>query len=238
MSIRTQESTSDPVVEIELLLTDSSVPTVAASDAEGSRFELEEFIPRAKEQHVEYYSVEGGDPQTVTEMIDEHDSRAVELLGRREEAGLIEVLVTADSPATVLAEYGALPRRVVVEDGEMTLAAEVPPTHDASAAISAVSAVYEDARLLAQRQQSYFTPLFSHREFEEAVETALTDRQREALQVAHEAGYYEWPREVTCQELADELGVASPTYTEHLRTAEQKLIRLLFEDGCIREDGG
>ena len=81
------------------------------------------------------------------------------------------------------------------------------------------------------------SPLFSHREFEAAIEEALTDRQREALEAAHEAGYYEWPREVTCRELADELGIATPTFTEHLRTAEQQLIRLLFEDGSVAEGG-
>lgn len=236
MSIRKQESRSNPVVEIELLLSDETVPTIAASDAESCRFELEEFIPQADASHVEYYSVDADDPETVTEMVDEHDAREAELLTRREATGLLEVVVTDDSPAMTLAEYGALPRRVTVEDGEMTIAAEVPSSHDASEAISAVSETYDDARLLAQRQQSYFTPLFSHREFEAAVEAALTDRQREALEVAHEGGYYEWPRQVTCQALADELGVATPTYTEHLRTAEQKLIQLLFEDGSIRED--
>jgi len=145
--------------------------------------------------------------------------------------------VTGDSPAMLLAKHGALPRRVTVEDGEMTIASEVPSAHDPSEVISAFTDAYPDADLLAQRQQSYFTPLFSHREFEEAIETSLTDRQREALEAAHEGGYYEWPRQTTCQELADGLGVATPTFTEHLRTAEQKLIRMLFEDGAVSDDG-
>jgi predicted DNA binding protein len=238
MSIRRQESTSDPVVEIELLLSDETVPAIAASEAEGCRFELEEFIPRGDDNHVEYYSVVGGDPGAVAEMVAEHEAREADPLSRREEAGLLEVLVSGDSPAMLLAENGALPRRVTVEDGDMTIAAEVPSSHDASAAIEAFTDAYEDSRLLAQRQQSYFTPLFSHREFEEAIEEALTDRQREALQAAHEAGYYEWPRQITCQELADRLDVATPTYTEHLRTAEQKLIQLLFEDGTVSEPDG
>ena len=137
----------------------------------------------------------------------------------------------------LLAEHGALPRRVAVDDGEMTIAAEVPSSHDSSEVISAFTDTYPDADLLAQRQQSYFTPLFSHREFEEAIEGSLTDRQREALEAAHRGGYYEWPRETTSQDLADELGVATPTFTEHLRTAEQKLIRMLFEDGAVSDDG-
>jgi predicted DNA binding protein len=237
MSVRRQESAPDPVVELELLLSDDSVPTVAASEAEGCRFELEEFIPRGGDHHAEYYSVVDGDPAVVAEIVAEHGSRATAVLARREATGLLEVLVTDESPAMVLAEHGALPRRVVVEDGEMTIAAEVPAAHDPAEAVGALGEVYEDARLLARRQQSYYTPLFSHREFEAAIEEALTDRQREALEAAHEAGYYEWPREVTCRELADELGIATPTFTEHLRTAEQQLIRLLFEDGSVAEGG-
>jgi predicted DNA binding protein len=236
MSVQRQEAAAEPVVEIELLLTDETVPTIAVSAAEGCRFELEEFIPRADDQHGEYYSVEGGDPETITEKIDEHADRQAQLLTRREATGLVEIIVTDDSPAMVLADAGALPRRVTVADGEMTVAAEVPASYDASAAISELAAAYDDARLLAQRQQSYFTPLFSHREFQDAVETALTERQREALELAHEAGYYEWPREMTCQKLAEELDVATPTYTEHVRAAERKLIQQLFDDGAVRED--
>ena len=235
MSIRREELSEEPVVEIELLVTDGSVPVIAAANAQECRFDLEEFIPRADDEHGEYYSVEGGDPQVVTEMVDEHSGREAQPLTRRDDTGLVEVIVTDDSPAMVLAEHGALPRRVTVEHGEMTLSAEVPATHDASEAIAAFSEVYDDAQLLARRQQSYFTPLFSHREFEDAIENALTERQREALAVAHESGYYAWPREVTCQTLADELGVAAPTFTEHLRTAEQKLIKLLFEDGSVHD---
>jgi predicted DNA binding protein len=238
MSVRRQESAAEPVVEIELLLSDGTVPVIAAANAETCRFELEEFIPRAEQEHGEYYSVEGTDPETVTEMVDEHEAREARLLARRDHTGLVEVVVTDESPPMVLADHGALPRRVTVEDGEMTLSAEVPASHDASDAIAAFLEVYDDARLLARRQQSYHTPLFSHREFKDAIETALTERQRESLAVAHDAGYYAWPREVTCQELADELGVATPTYTEHLRTAEQKLLQLLFEDGAVHEADG
>ena len=237
MTIRKQESRSKPVVEVELLLSDSSVPVVAASEAEDCQFDLEEFIPRGEDRHVEFYSVEGGDPDAVAEMVAEHDAREAQLLSRRGDAGLLEVLVSGDSPAMLLAEHGALPRRVAVDDGEMTIAAEVPSSHDSSEVISAFTDTYPDADLLAQRQQSYFTPLFSHREFEEAIEGSLTDRQREALEAAHRGGYYEWPRETTSQDLADELGVATPTFTEHLRTAEQKLIRMLFEDGAVSDDG-
>lgn len=55
-------------------------------------------------------------------------------------------------------------------------------------------------------------------------ERHLSARQQEALALARERGYYEWPREVTAGELATELGVAKTTFLEHLRRAESKLL--------------
>ena len=49
---------------------------------------------------------------------------------------------------------------------------------------------------------------------------ALTDRQREALQVAYRAGYYAWPRESTAEEIAETLDIAPATLHAHLRKAE------------------
>lgn len=53
---------------------------------------------------------------------------------------------------------------------------------------------------------------------------ALTDRQREVLQVAREVGYYDVPRSAGQDDVADELGVAPGTVAEHLRKAEARLV--------------
>lgn len=55
-------------------------------------------------------------------------------------------------------------------------------------------------------------------------EDTLSERQREAFEFAHDSGYYEWPRNVTGQELAAEWGVSKATFLEHLRKAEAKLL--------------
>ncbi|GCF16027.1 hypothetical protein Harman_39620 [Haloarcula mannanilytica] len=52
----------------------------------------------------------------------------------------------------------------------------------------------------------------------------LSKRQREIFELAHEHGYYSWPREVTTRELADEAGISKTTLLEHLRKAEAKLL--------------
>ncbi|MFA1610811.1 helix-turn-helix domain-containing protein [Halobellus rubicundus] len=55
--------------------------------------------------------------------------------------------------------------------------------------------------------------------------TTLSDRQREALQVAVELGYYDTPREATHADVAAELGCAPNTASEHLQKGEAKLVR-------------
>jgi len=52
----------------------------------------------------------------------------------------------------------------------------------------------------------------------------LSDRQREALAVATELGYYETPREATHEDVAAELGCSAQTAGDHLRKAEAKLV--------------
>jgi len=55
-------------------------------------------------------------------------------------------------------------------------------------------------------------------------EHALSDRQREAFELAHDRGSSEWPRNVSGQDLAAEWGVSKATFLEHLRKAESKLL--------------
>ncbi|RZV06206.1 helix-turn-helix domain-containing protein [Natrinema hispanicum] len=52
----------------------------------------------------------------------------------------------------------------------------------------------------------------------------LTDRQREALTLAISRGYYESPRQVTAEELAEELGISQPSLSNLLRRGERQLI--------------
>jgi predicted DNA binding protein len=58
----------------------------------------------------------------------------------------------------------------------------------------------------------------------EAPAATLTSRQAEVLQVALDAGYFDWPREVDAETLAERLDIAHSTLLEHLRKAEKKLL--------------
>ncbi|WP_233563362.1 helix-turn-helix domain-containing protein [Haloarcula sp. Atlit-7R] len=59
-------------------------------------------------------------------------------------------------------------------------------------------------------------------------ETDLTARQREALATAREAGYYDVPRNGSVEDVAEELGCAPSTASNHLRKAEAQLVERVF----------
>ncbi|MHB9285651.1 helix-turn-helix domain-containing protein [Halobacteriales archaeon Cl-PHB] len=60
--------------------------------------------------------------------------------------------------------------------------------------------------------------------------SALTDRQREALETALALGYYDQPRAATHEDVAGELDCAAPTASEHLRKAESRLVRAALDE--------
>jgi DNA-binding CsgD family transcriptional regulator len=53
---------------------------------------------------------------------------------------------------------------------------------------------------------------------------SLTERQRAVLQTAYEAGYYDYPRTATQDEVATALDITGSTVAEHLRNAEATLV--------------
>lgn len=58
--------------------------------------------------------------------------------------------------------------------------------------------------------------------------TDLTDRQREVLQTAIETGYYDVPRNITHEDIAEKLDCTPGTVGQHLRRIESKIMSSAF----------
>ena len=56
----------------------------------------------------------------------------------------------------------------------------------------------------------------------------LTPRQRDAILLAKELGYYEWPRKMNATQIAERLNITKSTLVEHLRKAENALIKQIL----------
>ncbi len=57
----------------------------------------------------------------------------------------------------------------------------------------------------------------------------LTEKQREVLITAYKMGYYDIPRKLNSDDVAEKLKLANSTVVEHLRKAEHRLIRQILE---------
>lgn len=86
---------------------------------------------------------------------------------------------------------------------------------------------FPEARLLSKRRPSarqgaggaLSSPLFLSK---------LTEKQARALLAAFNAGYYDFPRSITTQDVSISLGVARSTFEQHLNRAEHHVIRALL----------
>ena len=58
----------------------------------------------------------------------------------------------------------------------------------------------------------------------------LSYKQKEVIELAVKRGYYNFPRKVNLNDLAQELKLSKPTIQQHLRTAEKKVVPFLTEN--------
>ncbi|SNZ13304.1 HTH DNA binding domain-containing protein [Natronoarchaeum philippinense] len=229
MAGKRQQPAAEPITRVEFSMSSAEYPFVGASAIEGCRISLEEIIPRGSESYAEFFAVDGADPDRILDLAREHESAEPTLLETYDSGGLFEFDVSSDCPAVFLSERGALPRRVYGEGGEGYLSAEIPAGEDAGEIVGEFLDAHPDATLESKATQPHVTPMFNQRQLRREIETRLTDRQQEVLTAAHESGYYEWPRETTAEELAEQHDISASALLKHLRAVERKFIAAFFE---------
>jgi PAS domain S-box-containing protein len=127
-----------------------------------------------------------------------------------------------------LPDYGGILRRASATPTKTTIVVELPVSADRRSFVDQITEAYPELDLTAQRQhqQSDRTP----QETAALLEERLTDRQLEILETAVASGYFEWPRDHSAEDLAEQLGITQPTVGKHLRNAERKTFELLLGD--------
>lgn len=130
--------------------------------------------------------------------------------------------------APLLTEAGALLSQMWTADGESHIVVHIPETTTSSEVIELVLENHPTVEVVAQRQKTYSVPLFTQELFQTAIQNELTDRQLEVVFVAYSNGYFESPRRTSGEDIAADLGISPPTFSEHLRAAEHKILTMLF----------
>lgn len=222
-------------IELEFRVRDRELFFVRASADADCRVTLAEMVHRSDGRLLEYFTVEAAAPDRVlgaagaAPAID--DAR---LIREGDRETLFEFVISGPCIGGTLADSGAVVREVFADNGVGRVVADVPPHADALRVVDTVRERH-DAELNARRQRDRPAPEFTSRAFRATLADRLTERQLETLRTAYAGGYFAWPRESTAEECAEALGITQPTFTQHLRTGQEKLLEALFEDSGTRD---
>jgi len=217
---------AEAVVELEFVSTDDGATLVEVTDRIPGRLELLGFVPGASNAPIAYLRVEGTSVERARDALAQATDGQVRTIRTGADGGHLEWTIASDSLLGAFAEQGANILTVTAEGGTGRYTVEVTSDTDVRVLLDRVRHAYPDTTLDAKRQ---------HNRAIERVEGVpdraiedLTERQREALEAAYRAGYFEWPRGSTAEEVAARLDISAPTLHAHLRKAERRLFEDLF----------
>lgn len=224
---------ADTMIEVEFELGSDSM-FAAVSGEQECRLSVTNVVPTADLGHLCHVEIEGATPAAVVEAFEgQQGVDHARVVRARGETGVVEVTVRSGPLSTLLAHGGTV-RSLAASDGDATLLAETAPDADVGVLVRDLEGTHEGTVFVAKRTltRDAATVTATNR----AIEETLTDRQREVLTLAYHAGFFQSPRDSTGEELADALGIAAPTFYQHVRTAVQKLLALLVDAENLRTD--
>jgi len=221
--------TSDRVVELELALSDEGLFFRDIAAALDCTFQYEGSIYGDEGAVTMLFVVRGADPEAVLEHAEAHEGvRSVTHVSDGDDGDVFEFRVDEPPVVSALAERGAETTDITVDGRTVRITLELPAGADPRTVIGQLSETYPSTELVARREID--RPGKTKQELVADIEEKLTDRQRLALRKAVLGGFFDWPRDVSGEELAASMDISPSTYHQHLRSAQKKVIEALFQE--------
>jgi len=220
---RRQARAAGDVVELTVTVGGGTSSLFALADALGTELRVTSVVPRSENECL-LYAETAADRTTVTDSLDALAGvRSGRVLSADGERVALEVTVGERTVADTVREFDGRLVDLTVTGEEARLVTELPAAVDRRAFLTALETDADETTVVAKRTQT-------ERELDgDGPLAALTERQRDAVRAAYHAGFFEWPRESSGEEVAADLGVAQPTFVEHLRRAEAKLLSAVLD---------
>lgn len=221
---------ADTVLSLTFRFTGQRAIFVRLSAAFDCSLTLAGVVPGEDGSLLKFVWLQGASPDDVFQRATDMDAvDSARLIRSAEDGALLEFVVTDDSPALTLVECGGSLTELTATGGRGSLTAEFVPDVDVREVVESVAEAFPDSEMVTKREVE--RSVQTDTEFRQALDDTLTDKQRSSLRAAYLSGYFDWPRGSTAEELADSLGVSSPTFHNHLRRAQRKILATYLEDG-------
>ncbi|MFW6321177.1 MAG: bacterio-opsin activator domain-containing protein, partial [Halohasta sp.] len=202
-------------------------PFLAAADDESMTVTIDRVLMLQDDQSLVYYTVEGIDPGRFGAIVGRLGGGEVRLLDTDGPRSRLELSTGTETIHSLVARHGGRITEAGLREGSFEITIRIPSGTAVRPVLNAARRLYPDLRLVSRTTVTPSRPTAS--EAFASLADRLTDRQREALEVGYYAGFFEWPRETTGDELADLMGVTPATVHHHLRHGQQKLLAAFFE---------
>ena len=227
-----QTLASDSVTELEFQLTGIDEPLATLAAQLDCTAELEHIAADGDGQRRQYVALTGTTPEAVEDGVREAAHiDAGQHVCTNDDCHLFRLAADDTAIVATLAQYGAGIESLSITGDSGRLVAQVASSNDIRSVVDALQSTYDGLTLVAQRERE--RDIQTEAAFRAQLESVLTDRQREAAQTAYFAGYFEWPRDHSGQQVAAMMDISQTTFTQHLRAAEQKLFAALFGETMI-----
>jgi PAS domain S-box-containing protein len=221
--------TTDSVIEMEvgmdgneLFFGDLSARYDCTFTYEGSLYEDDGSV-------VMLFVIEDSDPAALIDTAQSYDGiKSATLVSEGDDRSVVEFGVDEPPVVSALAERGVETTAITADHGEVRITLEMPASADPRAVIEQLSERYPSTNLLAHRERE--RPEQTKQELVADIEERLTDRQQLALQKAFLGGFFDWPRSISGEDLAESMEISPSTYHQHLRAAERKVLASVFEE--------
>jgi predicted DNA binding protein/CheY-like chemotaxis protein len=132
-----------------------------------------------------------------------------------------------DSLDTVIAPHGGHVASATIADDGFRFTVEFPQGRDKRQLVDLIESNCEGATLRAHRTVQREEPGIP--DSRSVFLDRLTEKQRAALKTAYHAGYFEWPRATSGDEISELLGITQATFSQHFRAAEREFFSAVFE---------
>ena len=226
---RRQSFVSEQSTELEFVVHDCSASLFALATDVGGEFTLENLIERPDGKTTLFFATRDANAAEVLAWADDQSSvTEIRLLTDREEGCLFECVLDESTVWSQLLQRGGMVREATSTPETTRIVIRIPRTADPRSFETVLQERLGAVDLVARREHD--EPIQTAEQFETEYTNQLTERQREVLQTAYYAGFFEWPRETNAGELADILGIAQPTVSRHLRTTERELFSMVYDD--------
>ncbi|OAQ52984.1 hypothetical protein HTG_09140 [Natrinema mahii] len=229
-AMKTREALhAERLLELTLGIDDDEALLSRLAAKTGASIEYAGLGSHASDETLLFVETDGVAPDDVrsalADLVSVTDAR---LISETDGTCRFEATVSGDSLAARLVRHGGSPRSIRADGEGLEVVVDVPTGTDVREFVETLGEGRGAVELRARRHVE--RSMGTRSELVTSLFDALTDRQLEVLRTAYFAGFFEWPRESTGEEIAEMLAVTQPTVNRHLRLAQGRLLAQLFED--------